>query len=380
MMSAKQFTLSLVAIIVASVIAIMSINYFVDPYKYFAAQQGDDYSMDEGDYLREQKAEHIRYFHEQYDAYLIGGSKGGAVRPSKLKEMDGYNYYNCWVLSGNFPDYLAYVKYIVENTDAKKILFQISSSELYDFNRTEKGTIYETPAILSGESKFKEMVKFLMKNPKVAWEELTQKSGKSPCYESGERNLNHYYKSMKKNPQTYCEQTLSEAEKYYEYFDADLESLTNNKNKCITMLKEIKSLCDEHEVELQVYFASLFMPQMVQYECEDYYDFMEEVVMICDNGEGVWNFNTYNDLALCPYNYYNPNHFFYEVADLMIDTMSGKECEIQGFGELLTRENIGKVINRRRKSFEELKAYYKKNGTLPFKGYDSEFNITFTNS
>ena len=91
----------------------------------FRSQSGDCYDLDENDYLREQKAEHIKHFSDQYDAYLIGGSKAGALRTDKLKELDGYNYYNCWVLSGNFQDYEAYTKYIVEHTKAKKVLLQI---------------------------------------------------------------------------------------------------------------------------------------------------------------------------------------------------------------------------------------------------------------
>ena len=146
-MTTKKWCISFVCIILAALLFIMGVNYFYDPYGYFRSQSGDCYDLDENDYLREQKAEHIKHFSDQYDAYLIGGSKAGALRTDKLKELDGYNYYNCWVLSGNFQDYEAYTKYIVEHTKAKKVLLQISTSEIKQFDRESRGAIYETPAM-----------------------------------------------------------------------------------------------------------------------------------------------------------------------------------------------------------------------------------------
>ncbi|RAZ52279.1 hypothetical protein DK853_46385, partial [Klebsiella oxytoca] len=74
----------------------------------------------------EQKAEHIKYHADDYDAYLVGGSKAGAIRSSKLSELDGLRYYNCWLLSGNFEDYYSYSKYIIETAHPKKLLLHIS--------------------------------------------------------------------------------------------------------------------------------------------------------------------------------------------------------------------------------------------------------------
>ena len=133
-MSPKKWFISFLCLIIATLLVISGTNYFVDPYGYFRSQSGDCYDLDENDYLREQKAQHIKHFSDNYDAYLIGGSKAGALRTEKLSELDGYRYYNCWVMSGNFEDYEAYTKYIVENTNAKKVLLPRKSSSS-DANR-----------------------------------------------------------------------------------------------------------------------------------------------------------------------------------------------------------------------------------------------------
>lgn len=376
-MNAKKWTISFVGLVVLAIVTIMALNYFVDPYRYFASQSGDFYDVKWDDYVREQKVEHIKKNPDKYDAYLIGGSKAGAIKTENLSRIDGYNYYNCWILSGNFPDYLAYTDYIVNNTSAKKILLQISTSELYEFNRSEKGTIYEQPAELTGASKFVETISFLMKNPKVAYEELTgvESSGYFNV-PSGERNLKNYYdnynaRTAGKN--TYYDYMQSESRSYYKYIDKEMEEDQETVDACIDMLRQIKKLCDDNGVELQVYFASLYSAQMLNYEGESFYDFLEQVIMVMD--EEIWCFNTYNDVSLCMYNYYNPAHFFSEVGDLMIDTMAGEECEFEGFGIKLNRGNVGNYIEERRKSMAEWKDYYRKNGTLPFKPIEGKWNL-----
>lgn len=377
-MNAKKWTLAFVGLIVLAILTIMTLNYVVDPYKYFASQSGNYYDVDADDYLREQKIEHIKKNPDKYDAYLIGGSKAGAIKTENLSKIDGYNYYNCWLLSGNFPDYLAYAEYIVENTSAKKILLQISTSELYEFNRTEKGTIYETPAEITGESKFVESLSFLMKNPKLAFEELLDTNPKYYNKPSGERNLQRYYNlydeyTSGSGPNRYIGYILNQTSNYYKYMDKEMPEDTETVNACIDILRQIKQLCDESGVELQVFFGSLFAGQMVFYEGESFYDFLEQVVMIMD--EDIWCFNTYNDVALCVYNYYNPSHYFTEVGDLMIDTMAGKPCEFEGFGVKLNRENVGSEIAKRRKKLAEWKAFYQKYETLPYTKMEGNWNL-----
>lgn len=377
MMNSKKWAAAFVGLIVLVLVGIMSLNYFVDPYKYFSSQSGDYYEADENDYLREQKAQHIKKFNPNYDAYLVCGSKGGALRTEKLKELDGYDYYNCWVLSGNLVDYLAYVQYILENTEAKKILLQLSTSELHEFSREDHGDIYEVPAIVSGESKMAEYMKFLMMNPSVAWEELTgEKAEKYPYLPTGERNLTKYYQYYNSTASAenfnYGSYILWNSAKYFKYMDQDVPEKPRTLEQIVFTLREIERLCKKKGVELQVIYAPLFAAQMMRYEGETFYDLLEESVMIFDE---VWCFNNFNGLTLCPYNFYNISHFFYEMGDLMVDTMKGKDTGYENFGVLLKRENVGTEIAKRKQKLAELKAFYLKNRTLPYEGFSSAYNL-----
>lgn len=369
-MTTKKWCIGFLCLILATLAVIMGTNYFVDPYGYFRSQSGDCYDLDENDYLRELKAEHIKHFSDKYDAFLIGGSKAGALRTEKLKELDGYRYYNCWVMSGNFQDYEAYTKYIVENTNAKKILLQISTSEIKQFDRESRGAIYETPAMLSGESKLAETVTFLFKNLKLSVEELTDDATRYPCLETGERNLTKYYNyfNEKKGTEEYYNFLMKKkVDRFYKYLDKGTPDKSEVTSQCIASLKRMKKMCDKNGVEFQVFFGSVFAGQMIGYEGDSLYNFMKQVVQTAGD---VWCFNTYNDVAMNIFNYYDIAHYYYEIGDLMVDTMAGRPSKYKDFGVLLTEDNIDKEIAKRRKHLNEWRDYYHAHGTLPFQGVE----------
>lgn len=331
--------------------------------------------MDEEDYLREQKAEHIKYHADEYDAYLVGGSKAGAIRSEKLSDLDGLRYYNCWLLSGNFEDYYSYSKYIIETAHPKKLLLHISTSEIAQFDREAKGDIYEIPAVMSGASKTEEVFRFLFKNLSVSLDTITAKGEDYPVLESGERNLRKYYNYYKEH---------LDVNEYYNYLMKDmvdpyLPRLTNGTkdktelvNSNMDYLKRIKKLCDKNGVELQVFLGTLFIGEMVGYEGNSFYNWLTQMVEVTG---GLWCFNNYNELVYNPFNYYNARHYYYEMGDLMIDRMSGKTTEHEDFGVYLTKDNIAEELSRRRKETDKIRRYYEETGTIPLTNYDDEESI-----
>lgn len=375
-MSTKKWTLWFVFLIVLCLVFIAGANFIVDPYGYFAARKGENYEMDEEDYLREQKAEHIKYHADEYDAYLVGGSKAGAIHSDKLSEIDGYRYYNCWLLSGNFEDYYNYSKYIIETAHPKKILLHISTSEIAQFDREAKGDIYELPAVMSGESKTAEVFQFLFKNLSVSWETITNQETFYPVTKTGERNLTKYYSYYRDH---------RDRDEYYNYLmkkqvDPYLPRLINGTkdktdlvNSNLNYLKQIKKLCDKNGVELQVFLSTLFIGEMVGYEGNSFYNWLSQMVEITG---GLWCFNNYNELVYNPFNYYNARHYYYELGDLMIERMSGKADSHSDFGIYLTRENISEEIARRKKETDKIRDYYKTTGTIPLSDYDDDSNLT----
>lgn len=161
-MTAKRWTISFAIIIIIVLTGIAILNIVVDPYGYFDGIDGVNKNIHDNSYIRVFKANHIKKYGNNYDAYLIGGSKGGCYTSDKLKELDGYNYYNTFITCGNFQEYYIFADYIINQTDAKKIILNLSGFECLFDVRT--GLKQETPAILTDKSEMAEFINFLFKN------------------------------------------------------------------------------------------------------------------------------------------------------------------------------------------------------------------------
>ena len=121
-MTSKKWTIIFLIIILIVLTGIAILNFVVDPYGYFDAIDGLNYELNDNSYIRVLKAKHIKKYGNNYQGYVLGGSKAGGYNSEMLKEFDGYDYYNVYITCGNFEEYYIYTKLIAEETDAKKII------------------------------------------------------------------------------------------------------------------------------------------------------------------------------------------------------------------------------------------------------------------
>ena len=135
--------------------------------------------------------------------------------------------------------------------------------------------------------------------------------------------------------------------------------------ECLDDMRAIKELCDANGVELQVIMAPSFIGEKAEHDSEYFRDYMQQLAVITD----YWDFSGYCDINMNPYNYFDEGHFYYEVADLMIDIMAG-ETTYEGFGTYVTKENAAEVVRQREADYNELKAEYDATGTIALPGLD----------
>lgn len=401
MKSSKKWVITFLSMIIAVLAFIMVVNYFVDPFGYFRFQGGNYFELNDDYYTRVLKAERIDNFADDYNAYIIGGSKASGVRAEAAGKIDGYNYYNTYIQSGNFEEYEKYIKYIFDNDDdVKKIFLHLSSIEVKAYSRQSLGDTYKTPAQVNGSSKIKETFKMLFKNLNVSWEELEKiRDNKTnpvayPELATGERNLGKYYDAVKLDPKWFKERYVMTD------YASSLGTLFNTKRdqtadmeKCLASLKRIKALCDSEGVQLQVVFGPSFISEMSVFDGPQFWNYYGEVVNTVGD---VWDFSDYNEIMLNPYNFYNNLHFFYDVGDLMLATMASQKEEYKGAdGSLLghfgyhvyadaseceandSELSITLVdyLKQREKAYYELKDEYQKTGTIALNSYEDISNI-----
>ncbi len=369
-MTAKRWTISFVIIIIIVLTGIAVLNLVVDPYGYFDGIDGVNKNIHDNSYIRVFKANHIKKYGNNYDAYLIGGSKGGCYTSDKLKELDGYNYFNTFITCGNFQEYYIFAKYIVEQTDAKKIILNLSGFECLFDVRT--GLKQETPAILTDKSEMAEFISFLFKNPKLSIDEIRHSTATDRQNEDGSRNLASYYEKHSKDPEKYVnEKVIYDLDKDMKllFEKASTRTFSSFPND-INYLRKIVQLCKENNVELLVLNSPTPLTSRQDYESEVYWNFLAQVAQVTD----FWDFTSYNDINLNPYNFYDDAHAFYEVNNFVIDTINGK-ASYEGFGKYITKDNVYDYLQERRKDFYELQKEYEETGTIKLGGYEDSSNL-----
>ncbi|MDO5345254.1 MAG: hypothetical protein Q4E91_05875 [Lachnospiraceae bacterium] len=375
-MNYKKWNLAFLCLVLAVFAVLASVNYFVDPFGYFSFQAGDyeavDFPVDTTYYQRELKAQHVLHYSDNYDAYLIGGSKSGSYRVEKLQELDGYRYYSLYEAGGSFYEYELETEFLLKYADPKKIVLSISGGEVNYLKRNQEDITVKVPAILTGESRFLEMTDFLFMDITRSIDRLKERlNGKTyaELTPTGERNLSKYYQKIENG--TDMEQYTREA--VLDTFAARMKTLfTKDKEasyieESLASLKRIKKMCDSSGVELMVIVAPSFISEMGKFESSYFRNYLNEIALVTD----YWDFSGFHDIDLNPYNFYNDGHFYYEVADLVIDTITGKDS-YPGFGCYVTKENAAQHLAEREADYERLQQEYLETGTIRLLGQEDE--------
>lgn len=369
-MTSKKWSISFLIIMLVLLAAIAILNVVVDPYGYFDAIDGLNYELNDNNYIRVLKGKHILKYGNNYDGYILGGSKAGGYTAEKLKELDGYDYYNTFITCGNFEEYYIFAKLIAEETDAKKIILNLSGFEcLFD---VRSGIKQQTPAMFTGKSEIFEFISFLFKNPKLSIGEIFNPTFDYRQNDDGSRNLEGAYEEYFKNPSEYVKNNVVyNLEANLKEMFANAETRTfSSMPKDIKYLKLIVELCKENDIELLVINSATPLTSRQSYEGEAYWNFLIQIANVTD----YWDFTSYNDINLNPYNFYDDAHTFYEAIDLIIETINGTNS-YEGFGEYITKDNVYDYIQQRRKDFYELKYEYEQTGTVILKPQNHESNL-----
>ena len=291
------------------------------------------------------------------------------------------------LLCGNFEEYYIYAKEIINNTNAKKIILNLSGFEcLFDY-RT--GIKQQTPAVLTNKNETIEIISFLFKNPKLSLEKIKEKNKNYRQNDDGSRNLYPLYEEYYNNPDEYVKNKV-----IYD-LNKDLEEMFNNAEtrtfssmpKDIEYLRKIVELCENSNVELLVINSATPLTSRQSYEGEAYWNFLIQIASVVD----FWDFTSYNNINLNPYNFYDDAHPFYEVIDLIIDTIKENEnvsqiellnnsyqndtYKFNHFGEYLTSNNIYDYIKQRKNDFYKLKEEFISTGTVKLQEKNDSSNL-----
>ena len=375
-MKSKRWICIFLSLFFAGIAAFMGLNYTLDPLDYFTVSKNKT-SYDTNSYARAIKSEYLSRHPEEFDAVVIGGSKAGVLSTELLSEYTGKNYYNFYFNCGNFSDYEKYITFLIKNVGISEVTLHLSSFETQYYTKEGDGSyVFEVPAILTGNpwSRLTEICNYLMTDIKTTFQETKNKQEGSYSTDdlaTGERIWGKAIESMAKDPDAFVKNhvTNSFESRMKKFFRQEASRYTAFDDN-IAALKRIKALCDENQVTLKVVIGASFLTERCAYECYRYYDYLRQIVEITD----VWDFSDYNDVNRNPYNFINYKHFDNAVADLMVNTMYGRETK-EGFGIYLTKENIDEYLDQRILDYRALKEEFETTGTIELLGMEDDSYI-----
>ena len=375
MKTTNQWTAVFFIILAVGIGVFMTTNFFVDPTGYFAVERGAE-EVDANGYTRAAKSKYVKKHADEYNAVVLGGSKSGVLSTELLSEYTGKNYYNFYFAYGCFADFLTYTQYLIDTAGIEEITLHLSSIEVQKYNREDTNEIYEVPAVVNGSflDKALENLNYLCRNITSSIDYLREGQDElekgMDSLVTGERNYSYPYSLMDEDWNAYVDEYV--LPRYQQnlrpLFEREPSVPAIEKN--IEAMRQIKAICDENGVTLKVVIGPTFLAEIYKFEGEAYYDYLRELVQITD----IWDFSGFIPENLNPYNFVNEGHYNNTVADLMVNIMYGK-AQREGFGIVLTKENIEEYLAERKADYERLKAEYEETGTVALYGLEDESYI-----
>lgn len=294
----------------------------------------------------------IAYLEEnfsKYNAYLIGGSRIGAINPETLNRyIPDSKFYNLNIASGEINEFQGIITYLLKKEHAiKEIILQISLLNLSGWNNPQPSSY-----LISGENpisfycnnlfafNFRNIKELVMPDSRYSFRNehiqtyQTYKPDGTWAYELFEdqilTNKSEYYK---KNFKIFRSQRLN------------FTKLTEN----LSFLKGIKEICIKNGVKLLVVFTPENRAILDSCATDDYLECIKDISLITD----FWSFSGYNLISINDTNYYDNQHFRSFVGDLILAKIfNDTTVEVpDGFGVYVTNKNIEEHLIHSRKNF-----------------------------
>lgn len=376
MKNSRQWIIVFFVIVAVGTAAFMTTNYLVDPTGYFSVERKAE-SVDANGYTRAAKSKYIKKHADEYNAVVLGGSKAGVLSTELLSEYTGKNYYNFYIAYGCFADFLTYAEYLIETADIEEITLHLSSIEVQKYSRADVNEVYEVPAVVDGNAGelLLENLNYLCRNIESTMEYMLEGNSEQErgmdSLADGERDYSYPYGLMEEDAEAYVKKYVlprykNNLKNLFDGKEPSMPALEQN----VKAMAKLKELCDEKGVALKVVIGPTFMAEIYKFEGPGYYNYLRDLVQIVD----MWDFSGFVPENLNPYNFVNEGHYNNTVADLIVKTMYGKDQK-EGFGVLLTKDNIEEYLAQRQADFERLQEEYETTGTVALYGPEDESRI-----
>ncbi len=317
---------------------LFAFNIIVDPFGVFGDRFINFFAYDMNNNPRVAKIAYLDQHHDEYDSYVIGGSKSSSLSPEKLNQyFEGASFYNMMMYGGDFYDYEQTVHYLVENYEVKNIIVHMSMQEIDHYNQSPRNINTELSGKVLGESQLKYYTKYLTLNLEHGFKKiagLIQRTQNPMAYATFVPELGVYNKSVRDSEDL---GTLEDFLVKYPEFNEPLWPLYGTAiDDNVAALKRIKTYLEEKGINFYFVSAPTYYKEMDRYETADIQKLWRGLASVTD----FWDFTGYTDFSYDARNFYDRMHYRNTLGDLMVETMFSGEQPVSDFGYYTTSENV----------------------------------------
>lgn len=336
----KIFTISLLI----TAVFICSFNYIIDPFGVFGDNFLKWYSYDMVNNPRIAKIAYLDKYNENYDSYIIGGSKSSSISPALLNKYYGdANFYSMMMYGGDFYDYEKTMHYLIENYEVKNIVIHMSMHEISHYNEPNLTINTELSAKVTGDSLFQFYFKFLTLNLKYSFKKLEGLlRRKIDSFEYSQiKPEDGVYNKIRRDAEDLG--TLEEFLLKYPEFKNELPKVTGDAiDNNVDALMRMKNYCEERNITFLLITAPTYYKEMDKYNIKDVITYWKKLASVTE----FWDFTGYTSISYDARHFYDRMHYRNSIGEMMLARIFNNEnLDIpEDFGHYTTKENVDEYL------------------------------------
>lgn len=335
-----KWILAFIASLALSALLLGGFNMAVDPFGVFGDKLLKWHSYNMVNNPRVAKIGYLDQNHDQYNSYIIGGSKSSSISPTLLNKYygDDAKFYSMLMYGGDFHDYEKTLYYIVDQYKPKNIVIHMSLQEISHYNETATDFKQSLHAKVSGESRFSFYLDYLKLNPSYGYTKLEgfAKRAIDPFEYSQFIPETGVYNKLKRDAEKVdnLEQYMKTNKEAFAPF-GNLEATALDKN--VSSLERMKAYAEDHGVTFRLITGATSEQELQSYDMSALKQYWTKLAEVTD----FWDFSGYTNVSGDPRYFYDTMHYRNTVGEMMLGYIF-QDPDVyvpESFGHLTTSEN-----------------------------------------
>jgi hypothetical protein len=348
----KKWFLYSCLLIFSSPIAIVLVNYLVDPFSIFWRDYHEIVQPSE----RYNKIKFLDKNHSNYNAYMIGSSRIGTTQISAIeKYKPDMKFYNLTLGASTLRQHADVIRYMIKHHFPIKFLYlQVDIYDNFVTARHAKEILLYRFAPPIGEGTNSSFYRdYLLSFPFADLQrqiKVDLKKGVHGVRYDFEKTGCWYFdqkeKALQENPDEYMRNEPSFHKRSSKKLFPSNAVLSSN----LRALKEITELCQKNHIELIVFVTPHNHVMLESIDFNAYQNFLLHLSDITP----YWDFSGYNSITLNNRNYYEYSHYRPHVGEWIAERIFSPVSSFlpQDFGFFVTKETIQDHLNHLKMQYE----------------------------